>query len=547
MPPQYRFPTCSCNNFYFPGIFIVYLSIFFGVICLKKTSFIFGTIMLTLVNIFIRSLGFIYKILLSRLIGATAIGIYQMVYPILSLLIAIPTSGIPLALSKQIAQEKSLNNQDAIYKTLFIALSLTTIISLSLSVLVSYKIDFIVNCILKNSDLYYPVLWTIPSISIISFSSILRSFFYGLNEMVAPAYAQIIEQLFRIVFVLSFLYYKTPTNPIAAATIAIIGILLGEVCGLIYLILKLSFKKNILKSSFFPSYHKHTTKTLQPLLFVAIPITLSRLISVIMQTANSILIPRKLQLIGYSAINAIGTFGKISGMAMPLLYLPFTVTNALVLNLVPSISKELAINNLRDVQQKSSLALRITLLVAIPTTFVYVIFGPHICHLVYGHKDIGNYLSIISLATIFLCMQHTLSGILHGMGRQIMTTIHHLLGMGIQLYCTYFLIANPRYGLKGYFIGFFLSTFLTFSLNFLFLVRHIKLDMPIASTFIKPIIASLSAVVAIIYSYKGFFIISANNLLSSIVSFTLGAFSYLLVLIVTNAFDFKYLINTIRN
>lgn len=513
---------------------------------MNKFSFILGTILLALVNIIVRSLGFIYKIFLSRLIGATAIGLYQMVSPFLMLMITIPTAGIPIGVSKLVAREKSIHNSEGVYKVLLIALFLGGTSSLALSIFVSLKIDYIIHNILKNPILYYPVLWTIPAISLITFSSILRGFFYGLKEISAPAIAQIVEQLFRIAFVLSLLYYKTPSNTVAAATIAIIGVSIGEFFGLIFLILRFNFKKVKIFPYFLKVYSDSSFKIFRDLLYISVPITLSRLISVVMQTINSILIPQRLQMAGYSAITSIEIFGKISGMAMPLLFLPFTVTNALVINIIPNISEELAVKNWKEITSKSSLALKMTLLIAIPTTMAYTIFGKHLAKLIYYHEDIGRYLSILSYGTIFHCMQHTLSGILHGMGKQVMTTINSLLGMMLQLYCTYFLIANPTYGINGYFIGFLLSTFTIFILNLITLLRCIKLDLPFISSVLKPSFASIIMILFMIYSYKILFYISSSNPWSTILSTLIGGFIYLILLLITKTFDLKHFVKTIK-
>ncbi|SET69133.1 stage V sporulation protein B [Natronincola peptidivorans] len=513
---------------------------------MKKSSFLFGTLLLALVNIVVRSLGFIYKIILSRLIGATAIGLYQMVFPFLMVVITIPTAGIPIAVSKLVAEQKSVGNKNGIYKVLMLSLLLGGLTSLVLSIIVSLKIDFIINNLLKNPSLYYPVLWTIPAISLITFSSILRGFFYGMKEMSPAATAQIMEQIFRIVFVLSYLYYKVPSNPLAAATIAIIGISIGEFFGLLYLVLKFNFKKIVTKSYFIKAYSSSSLEILNHLLYVAVPITLSRFVSVVMQSINAILIPQRLQTAGYSSIVAIETFGKISGMAMPLLFLPFTVTTALVINIIPNISEQLAVNNWKDIEHKSSLALRITLLVAIPTTIVYTIFGHHLAELIYGQEDVGKYLSIISYGTLFLCMQHTLSGILHGMGKQVITTINYLLGMIVQLYCTYFLIPNPQYGINGFFIGFILSTFVIFALNLITLIRYIKLDLPFIHSILKPSFASLFMIVAMIFSYRGFYQLFESNGWSTVFSSIIGGCLYILLLFLTKALDFKHILFTIK-
>ncbi len=512
---------------------------------MKKYSFIYGTILLVLVNFLIRSLGFVYRIVLSRLIGAEAIGLYQMVFPFLMLLITITTAGIPIAVSSLVAKENSLNNRKGVYKVLIIALCIGGLLSLIISVLVSLNIDFIVIRILKNKSIYYPFLYTIPAISLITFSSILRGFFYGLKDVVPPANAQIVEQLVRIVFVLSYLVYTKPSNPVLAATIGAIGVSLGDLFGLIYLIFKFNFKKISPKKHFLKMYSASSIRVACSILYISVPITIGKLVSVFIQTANSILIPQRLITAGYTSSQAIQAFGKITGMAIPLLYLPFTVTSALAVNIIPDISEQIAINNIKDVHSQSKLAIKLTLLVAIPITFIYVIFGNHIAQLVYNQQDVGRYLSIMGYSTIFLCMQHTLSGILHGMGKQIINTINYLLGILIQLYCTYFLIPNPKYGINGFFIGHILSAFVIFMLNMITLKRIINTQFSIIKSSVKPIICSVFMMILMFYSYKLTFPIINSTLLSTMISAVLGFTLYIFLLFITKALDIKPIIKTL--
>lgn len=497
-------------------------------------------------NFIVRSLGFIYRIILSRLVGAEAIGLYQMIFPFLMVIITLTTAGIPIAVSKMIAKENSINNKNGVYKILAISLFLGGGISIILSFLISAEIKFIVTNILKNPKLQYPLMWTIPAISAITFSSIMRGFFYGLKDIKPAANAQIIEQVFRIGFVLSYIYYTKPSDPITAASIAIIGITIGELCSLFYLVFKFNFKKLASKKRILRFYKTPSLSILNTLLYISVPITLSRLISVLMQSANAILIPQRLELSGLSTLASVEVFGKISGMAMPLLFLPFTVTTALVINIIPNISEQLAINNMKDVEQKSSLALRITLLVAIPTTIVLVIFGEHLGSLIYHNSDVGRYLSIISYATLFMCLQHTSSGILHGMGKQVITTVNYLCGMLIQLYCTYYLIPNPRYGINGFFIGFLVSTFLIATLNMITLRKSLKLNLPIIHTFIKPLLCSILMVLVMVAIYKIIYVYSSSNSWSTVISCFIGGFIYLISLDLSNTFKIRSFITNIK-
>jgi len=513
---------------------------------LKKSSFIYGTILLVIVNFLVRSLGFVYKIILSRLIGPEAIGLYQMVFPFLMLLITATSAGIPSAVSKLVATENSLNNRESIYKILTISLFIGGTLSLVLSILVSLNMDFIVTKVLKNEAIFYPILFTIPAISLITFASIIRGFFYGLKDMKPPANAQIIEQLFRIIFVLSYLAYKKPSNPVLAATIGIIGVSLGEFFGLIYLIFKFNLRKLNPRRHLIKVYTESSFKVASSILYISIPITIGRLVSSLMQTASSILIPQRLIIAGYTSSEAIQAFGKITGMAMPLLFLPFTVTSALAVNIIPNISEQMAINNMDDVSEQCNLAIKITLLVAIPITIIYTAFGNHLARLIYNQEDVGSYLSIISYSTIFLCMQHTLSGILHGMGKQIITTVNYLLGMVIQLYCTYFLISNPKYGINGFFIGYILSAFVIFALNFITLKRAIKIRLSILQLLIKPTVLSSLAAISMLYIYKASYLVTTSNFLSTMVSALLGGILYLLLLSITKTLNVKSIIKEIK-
>jgi len=248
---------------------------------------------------------------------------------------------------------------------------------------------------------------------------------------------------------------------------------------------------------------------------------------------------------GYSQVASIEMFGKISGMAMPLLFLPFTVTSALVINIIPNISEQMAVKNTRDVELKANQAIRITLLIAIPITLIYSILGKELAALVYHQRDVGIYLSLISYSTLFLCMQHTLSGILHGMGKQVITTINFLLGMLIQLYCTYFLVPNPNYGINGFFIGFTLSSFVIFTLNIITLRWYIPIRISTINSLIKPLVASLVSVATIIYLYN-YPIINLSSNLYSALAFLFGGFLYVVMLYITKAVDLRILISNFK-
>ena len=66
---------------------------------LDRTSMLYGTIVLTGTSIVSQLLGFVYRILLSRLIGAEVMGLYQLIMPVYSVIMSITAVGLTVAVS----------------------------------------------------------------------------------------------------------------------------------------------------------------------------------------------------------------------------------------------------------------------------------------------------------------------------------------------------------------------------------------------------------------------------------------------------------------
>ncbi|SKC63881.1 putative polysaccharide biosynthesis protein [Maledivibacter halophilus] len=508
---------------------------------MKNNSFIYSTIILIMANFLARFLGFFYKILLSRFLGSEGIGLYHLVFPVFLVIITITSSGIPIAVSKIIAQKISLNDYRGCKKTLFISSILGLTISIILCILTFNNIEFITSNIIKSNKLKKSLLVLIPAIPIVTLSSIFRSYYYGIKKVMPAANAQIVEQLLRVSFVISILYILNPNDLAFSVMIATLGISIGEIGGLILLVSK------------FKSYSIHnlnnnkslnltsSASLLWKIIIISLPITISKLVSVIMKSANMFLVPRRLQTAGYSLEESVAAFGEVVGMSLPLLFLPFIVTSAFVVNLIPNISSENALRKTRNIELKSLLALKVTLIISIPITFIFFFFGGPICGFLYNKPSVGVYLRYFSFSLIFLSLHHIMAGILHGLGKQIITTINHLIGTTIQLICIYHLVAIPKIGIHGFIIGFILSSFLIFFLNLTTLKHFVTLKIKIFNDVLKPIISSLLMTLAIFICNKYLVNLGLYANLGIIISILIGGIVYLLCIIITGCIKFKTL------
>lgn len=506
---------------------------------MKKSSFIYGAIILAAVNFIVRFIGFAYKIILSRQIGAEGIGLFQIASPVLMFFITFTTAGIPIAVSKLVAAQKALRDdlgcKKVLRSALFIVFSLSSVFIL---ILIIFG-QFICTYILKNNDIYYLIMMLSPAIMIISIASVIRGYFYGLKKVSPPGIAQILEQLSRIVFVLATVRYFQPIDPRLGAIIAVVGISVGEIFGLLWLVFH--YRRYSKSQLYLPMKSQGYLSSMSKIFYIAAPITLSRLIGMVMQLANAVLIPQKLVEAGYTSNEAVAIFGKVLGMSMPILFLPFTVTSALVINIIPNLAESLEQKRFDSMKNDISLCLRIAMLISIPLTVVYVLFSKPIAMALYNDADVGRYMSILGFSTVFLSLQSTLSGILNGLGKQVPATINGLIGACFQLAATLFLVGNPSYGINGFFIGFIASSFIVSTLNFISLNRVISIDISLKDYVIKPIFASICSTVTMLLIYTYLPELGIKNYITLLLSLATGITIYAMLLIITKALPPKFM------
>ncbi|MGE4282882.1 MAG: stage V sporulation protein B [Clostridia bacterium] len=507
---------------------------------INTKSLLYGTFVLTAANFFVRMLGFIYRVFLSRFIGAEGMGLVQLISPLYMVSITLTASGIPTAVSRLIAQQKAVNNISGIKKTLVISLSLAASISLCITCILYLSMDSVAGNILKDMRTIPSLFIFTPCIIIIALGAVLKGYFYGLKDIHPSALAEIIEQIVRMGLVLALLLWLPPLNIEISAAVVTFGMVIGELASLLYLHYCYYHSK---QSTGFKHTSQSSVSLIKNILAIAFPVTFTRLISSVMMAANSILIPQRLMTSGMNNHQAISTFGIISGMVLPLLFFPFTLTSALSVVIIPNISESVALKNWVNINDKISKSILITCLTAFPCMALLVPLAHPIGIAIYNQPDVGKYLVPLSCFIIFFCLQHTLGSTLNGLGKQNRAAVHFIIGGSIQILCTYFLVARPGFGIYGFIIGFILSSIIVSSLNFFTVIHIAKIKIRWIKWFGKPILAA-SVMGALVYdSYVSLTSCGMFYIYSLIIAAITGLLVFLLILIVLGYIPYSYIRN----
>lgn len=484
-------------------------------------------------NMITKFIGFTYDVLLSRFLGAEALGLFQIAMSTLMTFLIITSSGIPTCVTKLVAEQNSKRNKHNVESIFQSALFLNLFVSITLGIILLFSAEFISVKILKNSDMLFGVYLLFPALVILSLSTVLKSYFYGMKNIITPSIAQIIEHSTRFIIIIGILYYVCPINPVYGAMIAIFGISIGEFFDLTW---SLFAKRRLykVKSKSLPNKLNKQSFLIQ-LLTMSLPLTISGFFSVILRFSNTILIPSRLMVAGYSSSESVATFGRIMGMTMPLVHLPFIVTSALVINLIPSLSEQIVLKRYKDIKSDIQLSIKTTMLVSIPLTAIYVVLSKPLAIFLYKDPLAANIIHIMGYSTIFMALQHNLSGILYGLNKQVKATINRLIGMVIQVILVYFLVGNPQFGIYGFYISYYASAIIIMILDVFTLKNTIKIKLNYLDTFGKPLLASGFMILFVYLTTYDMRNLQNGNSLLFLSSLLVSAVSYVFILVLTKA------------
>lgn len=500
-----------------------------------KQTFIQGTMILLGAGVLNRLLGFVPRILLPRFIGKEALGLYQMAYPPFLVLVTLITGGIPLAVSKFVAEAEAIGNEAAIRRILIAALSLTVPLSILFAFVCLWIAPWLSTSLFTDSRVFYAFSVMSPIIILVSVSSVFRGYFQGRHNMIPTATSQVIETIARSIATLTLSCAMLPYGVEYAAAGAMAGVLLGEALGLAVLLMQYArTRKHKLPSTKASAgtgnslqLYLHTWKKL---LAVSIPVTGSKMVGSFSYFFESVVIVRSLAAAGVAAAVTTAQYGMLSGMVIPILLLPGALTFSLAVSLVPSLSEAASRNNMRLIHIRLHQSLRLALVTGAPfAIFMYVLAEP-ICYFLYRDLEAGAMLHMIAPAAIFMYFQAPLQAALQALDKPGSALTNTLAGSIVKLLLIYLLAAKTSLGISGAVIAIAINIVLVTLLHWQSVVRATGLRLPTAD-FVKVAGAAVGmGLICYVLMYKPLPLLPSDDLFRFLLAGAVGMAFYIVAL-----------------
>ncbi len=366
----------------------------------------------------------------------------MMILPTFSLFIGISQFGLPVALSKLVAEDTKNNK-----RLLFSVIPISLIINLILIIIIIIIAPYLSTNLLHNKDTYYAILAIAVVIPFTSISSITRSYFFGKQKMLPHVVSNISEDIIRLLIMIIGIPFFMPKGLSYTICFIILSNVISELISILVLFIFLPKKLKIKKKDLIPSknYIKES-------LSIGIPNTTGRFIGSIGYFLEPIILTSTLLYIGYSSSFITREYGVLSGYVMPLLLLPSFFTQAISQALLPIISKEYVKKNYQSVKQKIKQAIIISLLVGIPVTILLMIIPNYFLKIIYHTTEGTTYMRVLAPICLFQYIQAPLSSSLDAMGKSKEVMIASTLGMFVRT-TLLFILSLLKIGLYGLIIA----------------------------------------------------------------------------------------------
>lgn len=442
-----------------------------------KNTILKGTLILTLAGLLTRLMGFFYKIYLSNQMTAESLGLYQLIFPIYGLCFTLYGSGIQTSISQLIA-----NRPKDKKKILATGMVTSLSIAFALSILLYWKCDWIAFHILMEGECASSLKVLSLVFPFCGITSCIHGYYLGLKETKVPAAAQLFEQVIRIISVFFIASILGRGSAKVTCELAVLGIVLGEIGSNVFCIF--SFKKQIFRFFTHKSASNENAFLFGPFSKLALPLTGTRVIVSLLHSLESILIPFMLKVYGQSGPNALSTYGVLTGMTMPFITFPSTITNSFAVLILPAVSEAQSASNLSHIKRTAEISIKYSLLLGLYSTCVFFLFGDALGNTFFHNAAAGRYIAILSWLCPFMYLSTTLGSIINGLGKAHITFFNTTLSLGVRILFLCFLV--PAKGLYGYLIGLLASQLLIAAMDYFTLAKYIPVSIHSADWILKP-------------------------------------------------------------
>lgn len=381
-----------------------------------------------------RMIGLIYRIPLTSMIGDLGNNYYGCAFDVYHILLLMSSYSLPQAVSRLVSGYRTRGELKNAYKAVKCAFVFAFAVGILTCAFVFFGARFLSSTLFQTPLSIYAMRVLAPTLLITALLGVLRGFFQGMENMYPSAVSQILEQIVNaIVSVLAAYFlssYGKRVGKVLAdeegcraaygAAGASLGTTAGALVSLLFLYLLYKgylryFKKKMRRQQ--RTKQVSTRSMFRAVLFTVLPIlAASALFNVNIVVEQVIFKHMMTDVVPDSQIAL--WWGIFSGKFKTLVNLPVAVAVAIGTACIPSITASYERKDAGGLAEKTDLAIRYSMLIALPASFALMLLASPIMEFLFQDKQplSSGLLLAGGVTVIFYSLAAVTSSILQGIG-----------------------------------------------------------------------------------------------------------------------------------
>ncbi len=507
----------------------------------KKQSLLNGALVLVVATAFVEIVGVLYKIPLTELIGTIGRGYTGTAFNLYIPIHNIALAGLPVAISKLVAQsvaEGKFNNVKKIYKIalrmFFVAGTIGSLLVLALAYPYAKSMDAMASL--------PSIIMIAPAVFVCCVMATYRGYYSGLRNQTPTALSQMCEVVGKLAFGLGLAFIVQSygmtcfhngkpvfgvecagvqdavmaLTPYAAAA-SIFGVTMGAVSSLVFLVLRHKLVGDkITKEELEGSPAADTGKNIaKMMLTIAVPVVVSTLVMNITNLIDSWSIQARLQYavdsgrpiieaMFYDAMKLAPDMDNVQlksylygayEIALDFRNLVPTITTTLGMSAIPVLAEAWTLKNKLMIRSSIESVMRVAMLISLPAGIGMAILSKDLLNIMYGVSDSvtisAKVMALYGCFTFIMAAAQPLINMLQAIGRADVPMKAVGFAAVAKVVVNFILVGIPQMNILGAIIGTFCFYIITVSYNLNALIKETGVKLSYKSVFFKPLICAL--------------------------------------------------------
>ena len=413
----------------------------------KAKVYFLNGLTVSFVGLVLRFAAMAYTVYVSGKLGAEGMGLLSLVSSVHTLALTLASSGVNLTCTRLCADALALENYRETRRSLKGCILYSLFFGLFAAVLLYSLSGFLGNSVLKDPRTVVCLRALCPVLPVSALTACFSGYMNACRRAFKGSLVSIFETGLKIL--LTAFFFSLLLSKGQGVEAVTYSAALSETVAflLLCLILMADTRKNLPKSG------KALPRLSKRLLGISLPLAAAAWVRSALVTAEHILIPRGLR--EYGVEKALGTYGIMHGMALPVIFFPYAILTPFTSLLMPEIARFKAEKKEKNISFCTALTLRLTLLFAFGCSALFVLFGEELGFALYKTEGVGHMISLFALLIPVMYADTATDSVLKGLGEQVYCMKVNIADAAISLLLVIFLV--PRMGAYGYLITVFLS------------------------------------------------------------------------------------------